>query len=216
MSRTGLASDGLAVPAAGRWAVGSLGFWRRAQENPGWLAVIEPDGSRHTAGDLLARVNQLTGGLRARGLGPGDGIAAVLPNGVAPIELYLAALQSGWYFTPINWHFTAPEIAHIVRDCEAAALFVHERFASAASAAADLAGLPASAHFGYGDVPGCTPVADLRAGQPETMPAGRTAGSTMHYTSGTTGRPKGVRRELSGLGSDGASGPPSALLQIFR
>lgn len=195
--------------------MGSLGFWRRAQENPGWLAVIEADGSRHTAGDLLARVNQLTGGLRARGLGPGDGIAAVLPNGVAPIELYLAALQSGWYFTPINWHFTAPEIAHIVRDCEAAALFVHERFASAGSAAADLAGLPASARFGYGDVPGCTPVADLRAGQPETMPAGRTAGSTMHYTSGTTGRPKGVRRELSGLDPDEASELTSVLLQFF-
>jgi len=125
-------------------AVGSLGFWRRAQENPGWIAVIEADGTRHTAGDLLARVNQITGGLRARGLRPGDGIAAVLPNGVAPLELYLAALQSGWYFTPVNWHFTAPEIAHIIHDSEARALFVHERFAAAGVLAADQAELPAA------------------------------------------------------------------------
>ena len=150
--------------------MGSLGFWRRAQENPGWTAVIEADGTRHAAGDLLARVNQITAGLRARGLRPGDGIAAVLPNGVAPLELYLAALQSGWYFTPVNWHFTAPEIAHIVRDSAARALFVHERFAAAGVLAADQAELPIAARFGYGDVPGCTPVADLRAGQPETMP----------------------------------------------
>ncbi len=195
--------------------MGSLGFWRRAQQSPGWTAVIEADGTRHTAGQLLARVNQLTRGLRARGLRPGDGIAAVLPNGVAPLELYLAALQSGWYFTPINWHFTAPEIAYIVRDCEARALFVHERFAAAGVAAADAAGLPAAARFGYGTVPGCTDVAELRAGQPEAWLADRTAGSTMHYTSGTTGRPKGVRRELSGLDPDEAAELSSALLQFF-
>jgi long-chain acyl-CoA synthetase len=195
--------------------MGSLGFWRRAQRNPGWTAVIEADGARHTAGELLARVNQITRGLRARGLRPGDGIAAVLPNGVAPIELCLAALQSGWYYTPINWHFTGPEIAYIVRDCGASALFVHERFADAGVSAADQAALPAGARFGYGDVPGFTPVAELRAGQPEDMPENRTAGSAMHYTSGTTGRPKGVRRALSGLDPDDAAAPTSLLLQFF-
>ena len=193
----------------------SLGFWRRAQENPDWVAVVEADGTRHTAAQLLARVHQITHGLRACGLRPGDGIAAVLPNGVAPLELYLAALQSGWYFTPVNWHFTGPEIAHIVGDCEARAFFVHERFAAAGVAAADLAGLPADARFGYGDVPGFTPVEDLRAGQPESMPEGRTAGSAMHNTSGTTGRPKGVRRDLSGLDPDEAAALGTALLQFF-
>jgi long-chain acyl-CoA synthetase len=195
--------------------MGSLGFWRRAQDNPGWTAVIEADGSRHTAGDLLARVNQITRGLRARGLRTGDGIAAVLPNGVAPLELYLAAMQAGWYFTPINWHFTAPEVAYIARDCEAAALFVHERFADAGVLAADEAGLPATARFSYGNVPGFTPVADLRAGQSPEPPRDRTAGSTMHYTSGTTGRPKGVRRPLSGLDPDDAAELTSVLLQFF-
>ena len=168
--------------------MGAKGFWRRAQEDPGWIAVIDPDGTKHNAGALLSRVNQLTHGLRARGLRPGDGIASVLPNGAAPVELYLAALQAGWYLTPINWHFTAPEIAYIMRDCEAKAVFVHERFGAVGAEAADEAGIPAEARFCYGDLPGFTAVAALRDGQPEAMPADRTAGATMHYTSGTTDR----------------------------
>jgi long-chain acyl-CoA synthetase len=195
--------------------VGAKGFWRRAQEDPGWIAVIDPDGSQHNAGALLSRVNQLTHGLRARGLQPGDGIASVLPNGAAAVEIYLAALQAGWYLTPINWHFTAPEIGYIVSDCEAKALFLDERFAAVGAAAAAEAGVPPGARFCHGDVAGFTPVAALRDGQPAAMPDGRTAGATMHYTSGTTGRPKGVRRALSGLDPDEAAELGTGLLQFF-
>jgi long-chain acyl-CoA synthetase len=186
-------------------AVGSNGFWGRAAEDPAWVAVVDPDGTEHTAGDLLARVNQLTHALQARGLKPGDGIASLLPNGAAPTEVYLAALQAGWYLTPINWHFTAPEAAYIAADCGARALFVHERFAQLGIDTADQAGIPADARFSFGAVDGFTDVADLRAGQPTTLPEDRTAGTTMHYTSGTTGRPKGVRRALTGLDPDDAA-----------
>src|SRR5215475_8372904 len=119
------------------------GFWRRALDDPSWVAVIDPDGTQHLAGDLLARVNQLTHALQARGLRPGDGIAALAPNGAAPVEVYLAALQAGWYLTPINWHFTVPEAAYITTDSGAKALFVHERFAELGAATADEAGVPA-------------------------------------------------------------------------
>jgi long-chain acyl-CoA synthetase len=193
----------------------ALGFWVRAQQSPEWIAAVEPDGTEHRAGDLLARVNQITHGLRALGLKQGDGIASVLPNGAAALEVYLAALQAGWYLTPINWHFTAPEMAYILRDCEAKAFFLHERFAAVGTAAADEAGIPADGRFSYGDVPGFTPVAKLREGRPSTMPDERTAGATMHYTSGTTGRPKGVRRPLSGLDPDEAVELGSGLLQFF-
>ena len=193
----------------------ALGFWARAQEDPDWIAVVDPDGTEHRAGDLLARVNQLTHALRDIGLEAGDGIVSLLPNGAAAVELYLAALQGGWYLTPMNWHFTAPELAYIVKDSEAKAIFVHERFAALGTAAADEAGMPATARFGYGDVPGFMPVTALRSGQPETMPADRTAGATMHYTSGTTGRPKGVRRALSGLDPDVAAELGTGLLQFF-
>ena len=195
--------------------MGSLGFWARARQSPDWIAVVEADGTQHRAGDLLARVNQITHGLRALGLKPGDGIASVLPNGAAALEVYLAALQAGWYLTPVNWHFAAPEMAYILRDCEAKALFVHERFAAIGAAAADEAEIPAGARFGCEDVDGFTPVAALRQGQPEAMPDDRTSGATMHYTSGTTGRPKGVRRALSGLDPDEAAELGTALLQFF-
>jgi len=195
--------------------VSAKGFWRRAQEDPSWIAVVEPDGTEHTAGDLLGRVNQLTHALRARGLNTGDGIASLLPNGVAPVELYLAALQAGWYLTPINWHFTAPEAAYIAQDSGAKAFFVHERFAKLGTETADQAGIPADARFSYGEVPAFTPVEDLRAGHPASLPEDRTAGATMHYTSGTTGRPKGVRRALTGMDPDEAMALASFLLLFF-
>jgi long-chain acyl-CoA synthetase len=192
-----------------------VAFWRRAQEDPDWIAVIEPDGRNVTAGDLLARANQLTAALRAAGLKAGDGIVALLPNGSAAIEVYLAALQAGWYLTPLNWHFTPPELAYIVADCEAKAFFVDERFAAVGAAAADLAGVPAASRISYGAVPGFTPVTELLVGQPVSMPPDRTAGMAMHYTSGTTGRPKGVRRPLPGLDPDDASDLTAALPQLF-
>ena len=192
------------------------GFWRRAERDPDWIAVVGADGTPHRAGDLLGRVHQLTHALQARGLQPGDGIAAVLPNGIAAIEVYLAALQGGWYFTPVNWHFTAPEIAYIIRDSRARALFGHYRFAAACAAAADQAGLPAAARYSYGGpVEGFTPADRLVAGYPVSAPDVRTAGATMHYTSGTTGRPKGVRRPLSGAGPDEAVASATGLLQFF-
>jgi long-chain acyl-CoA synthetase len=194
--------------------MGSLGFWRRALADPAWIAAVEPGGTQRTAGDLLARVNQLTHGLRAMGLRPGDGVAVLAPNGTPALEVYLAALQSGWYFTPINWHFTVPEIAYIVRDSEARAFVVHERFAEAGSRAAEEAGTGA-ARISYGTVPGFRPVTQVCAGQPATVPPARTSGASMHYTSGTTGRPKGVRRALAGLDPDEAGELSSALPQLF-
>src|SRR5262249_12048537 len=74
---------------------------------------------------------------------------------------------------------------------------------------------PASQRFGYGSVPGFTNVADLLARQPATLPEDRTAGAAMHYTSGTTGRPKGVRRALTGLDPDVSADFLTGLLQLF-
>jgi long-chain acyl-CoA synthetase len=136
----------------------ALAFWRRALDDPSWTALIEPDGTTWTAGQLLARVNQLTHALQALGLRPGDGIAGLLPNGSAALQVYLAALQGGWYYTPINWHFTAPEVAYIVADSGAKAFFAHERYAAAGAPAAEQAGVPARGRISFGTVAGSTPL----------------------------------------------------------
>jgi long-chain acyl-CoA synthetase len=195
--------------------MGSLGFWRLAQTEPRWVAAVDPDGTEHTAAHVVARVNQLTHALRERGLRPGDGIASLLPNGVCALEVYLAALGGGWYFTPINWHYTGPEIGYILHDSEAKAFFADSRYSAQAVKAADEAQLERAARFSCGEIPGFLPVSELRRGQPGCLPSGRTAGATMHYTSGTTGRPKGVRRELSGLDPDDLGELMSLLLQMF-
>jgi long-chain acyl-CoA synthetase len=193
----------------------TTGFWKLAEEDPGRLAVVDPDGREVTYGELHAEANRLVHGLRALGLQAGDGVATVLPNSIEMLALYFAATQAGWYLTPINHHLVGPEIAYIVDDCEAGALVVHERFGEASRAAAGEIGLPADRRFSVGEVPGFRPWGDLTAGQPATAPEGRAAGAAMHYTSGTTGKPKGVRRRLSGADPDVAAAGGGFLLRLF-
>jgi long-chain acyl-CoA synthetase len=88
--------------------MGDLGFWALAQEQPDHIAVVAPDGTTLTASELLGRSNQLVHALRDHGLGAGDVVATVLPNGTEAIEIYLAVLQAGWYLVPINHHLVAP------------------------------------------------------------------------------------------------------------
>jgi len=188
-----------------------------AAEEPDHLALVTPEGVEISAGDLLSECNRLTHGMRALGLGPGDAVAAVLPNGIEFIELYLAALQAGWYLVPINHHLVGPEIAYIVGDCEAKALVVHERFAPAATAAVEELGYPEHARFavGPGGVAGFAAFAALKEGQPSSLPPERTTGAAMNYTSGTTGRPKGVRRPLPGRPPEDVAVGFGGLLMLF-
>jgi long-chain acyl-CoA synthetase len=196
--------------------MGNLGFWTLAQRDPDWVAVVEPDGTEHRAGDLLAAANRLVHGLRALGLEPGDSIATVLPNSRAWAEIFLAMGQAGWYLTPINLYLTAPEIAYVVRDCEAKAFIAHARYGEACAAAAEELDFPARARFAVGGaVDGFRPYAELGAGQPDTLPEDRRAGLTMHYTSGTTGRPKGVRRPLPQHDPDTQAELGTFLLNLF-
>jgi len=193
-------------------------FWAFAQANPDHLALVEPPESGEralTAGQLLAGCNQIVHGLRELGLKKGDCIAVVLPNGAPMIELYLAALQGGWYLTPINHHLTGPEIAYIVQDCEAKAFIADARFAASAQAAMAELRLPADARFAIGAVPGFRSFAEWKGRQATTLPGERSAGSVMFYTSGTTGRPKGVRRGLAPLDPDTVATLFSAFLQMF-
>ena len=174
------------------------GFWSYAQQDPDYVAIVDPDGTENRAGDVLARANQLVHTLRALGLEQGDTVAAILPNGRDPMHVYLAALQAGWYYVPINYRLSPPEVAYILQDSEAKVFISHERFADLASAAAEEAGIPAANRLGHGDIPGFRSFDELVDPQPTTMPENRSAGAAMHYTSGTTGKPKGVEARALG------------------
>jgi len=195
--------------------MGDLGFWALAQEDPDYLALVTPDGAEVRAGELLGHANQLVHALRARGLAPGDVVATVLPNCAEMIELYLAALQAGWYLVPINHHLVAPEIAYILKDSGAKVFVAHERFADASVAAADEVGLPAEGRIAVGAVNGFSSYRELRDAQPTTLPEDRTLGDVMNYTSGTTGNPKGIFRKLPGVTPEQAAAGLGGILYLF-
>lgn len=172
-----------------------------AAGDPGRTAVIDPAGREVTFGGLVERVNQLTHALRTLGLRPGDGLTAIVHNGLPFFELSLAAWQSGLYFTPVNYRSSADEIGYIVGNSGAKAVIAEAAIAETCTAALDELGVPSSHRFAIGGAPGWADYATLGADEPVTTPDGLTAGQSMLYTSGTTGRPKGVRRALLG-------GPP--------
>ena len=194
-----------------------LGFWSIAQANPEHLAVVDPDERPVLAGELLASCNQLVHGLRELGLQEGDAVAMLLPNCLEVFELYLAVLQAGFYLVPINWHLVGPEVAYIVQDCEAKAFVSHARFADVARAAADEIDFPAEGRFAVdGTIEGFRDYEELKTGQPTSMPDHRTTGAVMNYTSGTTGKPKGVRRALNGLPPEDMAVGFSGMLFMFQ
>ncbi len=192
-----------------------MGFWKYAQEDPGYLAIVDPDGTEHAAGDVLARANQVVHALRSLGMERGDAVAAVLPNGSLPMHVYLAALQAGFYYVPINYRLSPAEIAYIISDSEATVFISHERFADIASAAAEQASIPSTHRLAHGSIPGFRPFGEVVDGQPTSRPENRSTGASMHYTSGTTGQPKGVRRKLNEIDPDTSAELFTGLLLMF-
>jgi long-chain acyl-CoA synthetase len=192
-----------------------LSFWKYAGEHRDEIAVVDPDGKETSFGELLDTSNALVHGLRDHGFQPRDCLAFVLPNCTEVLAVFMAAAQAGWYVTPINWHLATPEIAYILQDCEAKAVVCHEQLAEIARAAADEAGVPADSRFSVGSIDGFRPLETLTQGQPTTAPTDRRAGGAMTYTSGTTGRPKGVRRAVADVPPETASTMQAMFLGMF-
>ncbi len=192
-----------------------IGFWKLAQDDPDKIAVIDPDGKETTRGELLTFANRIARGLQALGLQHGDCVAMVMNNQLPFLEINMATAQIGLYLTPINYHLTGPEIAYIVEDCEAKVFIAAERFAETAKAAVDELNFPAEACFAIGEIEGFRPFSELPAGQSSELPENRLMGMPMLYTSGTTGRPKGVRRAMMNMDPDTGAGMMSMLSSLF-
>ena len=191
-----------------------LGFWAIAADDPGHLALVEADGRETAAGDLLAGGNQVARGLQAMGLQRGDVVSALLPNRREMVELVLGATQIGLYVTPINYHLTGPEVAYIVDNSEAKVFVTDERYADIARKALEELSIDPKSLFAVGTIDGFRSYDELKDASTDA-PENRIAGATMHYTSGTTGKPKGVRRPLGDVDPDTAFGMASLLLSLF-
>ena len=163
-----------------------------AAEAPERLAVICEHGDR-TFPELNARANQLVRALRRRGLEAGDGVALLCANRPEFAEVMTAVLRAGWRATPVNWHLTGDEIAYIVENCGAKGFVADARFAGAVADAARQAPVPVQLAVA-GDIDGFESYDGALAAERAVDIDDPAPGTTMLYTSGTTGRPKGVYR----------------------
>jgi long-chain acyl-CoA synthetase len=141
------------------------------------------------------RVNRLIHGLRGLGLGAGDHVAVLSANRVELFEVLGAVMHAGVVVVPLNWHWIAEEIAYVLDDAEVRVLLTDPEHAAAARAAAELAASDVSV-VTIGD----DGYEAWLAAQPADAPAEQVLAGPMFYTSGTTGRPKGVRNMLTRAG----------------
>jgi acyl-CoA synthetase (AMP-forming)/AMP-acid ligase II len=176
-----------------------------AQKSPDKAAIIMAgSGDKLTYGQLEAGSNQGAQLFRELGLNSGDGIAIFMENNVRYLEICWAAQRAGLYFTCISSRLTPGEVEYIVKDCGARAVVVGHSLAKTALEVAPL--IPHVMLFMLGGASGpYRSYEDAIAAMPATPIADQTAGAAMLYSSGTTGRPKGVRQPLSGLAIDAPS-----------
>lgn len=142
--------------------------------------------------EVVAAGNRFARALDAAGVPRRGGVAVLCGNTLEYLAAYRGATWSGRRFTPMSWRWSADDVAYVVENCEADVLVVEARHADLARAAAALVD-PERRLAVRGEVDGFRSWSEVEAlpGHDLDEPV---AGSTMLYTSGTTGRPKGVRR----------------------
>ena len=178
------------------------------QPDVNWFAVLDHHATRSpekamtifegtvtTYGDMARRATALAGGLAGHGVGRGDVVALLSYNSPEFLETVFAANYLGAIVMPINWRLAAPEVRYILEHAGARALVCDERLVPLANQAMEgWDGPRVRACASAGPVEGWTALADLRApawSQART-PAEADDIHRLMYTSGTTGRPKGV------------------------
>ena len=178
------------------------------QADVNWFAVLahhatrRPDkaitvfeGETTTYGEMATRAAALAGGLRDRGVGPGDVVAVLSYNCPEFLETIFAANHLGAIAMPINWRLAAPEARYILEHAGARALVCDESLLDLANEATkDIEPQLVRACIADAGTDGWTPLGDLRCDSPSAAPVAAAADDVhrLMYTSGTTGRPKGV------------------------
>lgn len=168
-----------------------------AQKHPDKPAAIRPaTGETRSFRELDERSNRLAQLLYASGLRRGDHVAMYLENNLAFFDVSFACMRSGLYLTPINRYLAAGEAAYIVDDCDARVLIA----SAALDQSEELGRLSPRCDIKL-SVGGALPGFEDFDAALDRYPAERLArewlGAQMFYSSGTTGRPKGIKRPLA-------------------
>jgi len=158
-----------------------------AERSPRAEALID-GASRWTYAEMLNDACKVAAGLKGMGLQPGDRFVSLLQNTSEAALLHWAAQLSGIAIVPLNWRAKAEELDYCAENAEAKALFFQDLSADAAAASAVAEALPRVASGAEFDrLLASDPIASAPHGDIDAC-------SVMLYTSGTTGRPKGVPR----------------------
>jgi acyl-CoA synthetase (AMP-forming)/AMP-acid ligase II len=190
---------------------------------PGTFAASTPDkpavvmglsGEVVTYSELDERSARLSQLLYAQGLRPGDKIALLAENHPRFYEVYWAAMRSGLYMTTVNRYLAPAEAAYLVNDSGATVCITTAQMAPTAVPMLDLIGDCPTRLMMDGVADGFESYEDAVAGSSSAPLVDQPRGNVMLYSSGTTGRPKGVERPLSGLQIDDPAG--SAMAGLLR
>ncbi|GAB6905099.1 conserved hypothetical protein [Desulfosarcina cetonica] len=177
-----------------------VNFIRRSVEvYPNKLAVVHGD-QRFTYGQLYTRVNRLASALKAIGVKRGDKVAFISPNIPPMLEAHFAVPLIGAALVSVNIRLSAPEVAYILNHSDTSVCFVDNEFADLVKPVlSEITGV--KTYVNICDASDARPLegmdyeAFLATGSPEAVPmdiADENAVATINYTSGTTGKPKGV------------------------
>ena len=151
---------------------------------------------------LDERVNRLVDAVRTAGLAVGDVAGVLSGNRIEFFEITQALGHTGVLFVPLNWHLTASEIAYVLEDSGATALFADHEYADlAAEAASRVPAVTTRVLFGGETPDGFVDYEELVGSGSPGEPADQSAGFVMFYTSGTTGQPKGVKSSMVQIGA---------------
>lgn len=175
-------------------------IWQQAERTPDKTAMLmHPSGESVTFAELADRTLRLASYIRSAGLGTGDTLAVWMRNSTWYHSLYFAAMRCGVHLVPVNANLTAGEAAYIINDAGASLVFAHR----ATDEAGDLGDLlpegTVLTSIG-GDLDGYEALEPRLVEMPHQPETDVVRGATMFYSSGTTGRPKGIRRTISGVG----------------
>ena len=171
------------------------GHWAKAF--PDKPAVIDTaSGLARSYGELNDRSNQLAQLMWQRGLRRGDHVSIFMENNLAFFDVVWAAFRSGLYLTTVNRYLTGEEAGYIVDNSESKVLIASRALADAARQIVDHAPNCSTWLMADGTVDGFLDLEQAIAAQPKAPLAEEPAGAFMLYSSGTTGRPKGIIRPL--------------------